>query len=203
MSKSPSEDMLTRLRLDAGSRTFGELAQEREWAYREIAALRERLARSFQTSSRQAVAQKRNNESMHARPPSTGLRYLRLREVSARVGLKASGIYRLMAQGSFPKQVKLSERTAAWVESEIESFMDARLMERDERNYTAPEAFSPYMRMGEVLKRTGLTSSQMYDLIRTGEFPKWAPLSKPSSEWIREDVEAWIEARAASAAKKE
>ena len=201
MSKSPSEDMLARLHLDAGSRTFGELAQERECAYREIVMLRERVARwplpSLEVTNRQ------NPENTHARAPSTGLRYLRLREVSACVGLKASGIYRLMAQGSFPKQVKLSERTAAWVESEIESFMDARLMERDERNYTAPEAFSPYMRMGEVLKRTGLTSSQMYDLIRTGEFPKWAPLSKPSSEWIREDVEAWIDARAAPAANKE
>lgn len=195
MPKTLDQDMLARLRLDAGSRTFGELAQEREWAYQEIVTLQERLARSLPTRSRQEVTRRRD-ENRNEKSAS-GLRYLRLREVSDRVGLKASGIYRLMALGTFPKQVKLSERTAAWVESEIESFMDARIVERDERNDNIKEALSPYMRMGEVLKRTGLKSSQMYDLIRSGEFPKWAPLPKIASGWVREDVEAWIEARAA------
>jgi predicted DNA-binding transcriptional regulator AlpA len=46
-----------------------------------------------------------------------GLRYIRLREVCARVGLKQSTIYRLIGLGSFPKQIKLSEHASAWIES--------------------------------------------------------------------------------------
>jgi predicted DNA-binding transcriptional regulator AlpA len=30
----------------------------------------------------------------------------------------------------------------------------------------APLAKSPYMRMGEVMKRTGLSSSKIYELVR-------------------------------------
>jgi prophage regulatory protein len=58
-------------------------------------------------------------------------RYIRLKEVCARVGLRASSIYRPMSLGQFPRQVKLLERSSAWVESEVEAFMGARAAERD------------------------------------------------------------------------
>jgi prophage regulatory protein len=105
-----------------------------------------------------------------------GLRYLRLPEVCERVGLKPAMIYKLMGLGRFPKQVKVSERSSRWVESEVESFMVERTAARD-RPSPAPVA-PPYMRMGEVMKRTGLTSSMLYDRIRKGTFAKWANLPK-------------------------
>src|SRR5580692_3884525 len=64
-------------------------------------------------------------------PRRQGLHYIRLREVCSRVSLRPSSLYRLIQLGRFPKQVKLSERTAAWIESEVEAFMDARIAERD------------------------------------------------------------------------
>jgi prophage regulatory protein len=67
----------------------------------------------------------------------TGLRYLRLREVRERVGVGPSRIYKMMATGAFPRQVKLSVRTAAWIESEVEAFMNARIAERDQPAPTA------------------------------------------------------------------
>lgn len=121
-----------------------------------------------------------------------GLRCLRLREVCARVGLRPSAVYNLISLGRFPKQVKLSERSVAWIESEVEAFMDARLAERDSQQSLAFVPSSPYMRMGEVMRRTGLNSSTIYDLIRRGEFPKWAPLPKIASGWMRADIEAWM-----------
>jgi prophage regulatory protein len=124
-----------------------------------------------------------------------GLRYIRLKEVCARIGLRPSAIYRLIGEGRFPKQVKLSGRTAAWVESEVETFMDARIAERDEKRSTPAAPMSPYMRMGEVMNATGLNSSTLYDLIRKGEFPKWAPLPKIASGWLRSDVQAWMASR--------
>jgi hypothetical protein len=40
------EDMLDRLRLDPGSRTLGQLLQERQWALQEITRLRAELLRT-------------------------------------------------------------------------------------------------------------------------------------------------------------
>jgi prophage regulatory protein len=139
--------------------------------------------------------QRLNSTSAHAKeswegPP--GLRYIRFREVCARVGLRRSSIYRLIELGRFPKQIKLSERASAWIESEIEEFMIARIAERDQHSTALAPPVSPYMRMGEVMKCTGLNSSKIYELIRKGEFPKWSDLLKIASGWLKSDVEAWL-----------
>jgi prophage regulatory protein len=134
-------------------------------------------------------------------PPQTGnasgqlpaLRYIRLREVCQRVGLGQSTIYKLVMTGKFPKQVKLSERTSAWIESEVEAYMNARIVERDYQTPTGMSLASPYLRMGEVMKRTGLNHSTIYDLIRKGSFPKWADLPKRASGWLKTDIDAWLE----------
>lgn len=155
-------------------------------------------SRSMPTSmsSRRAAPPPLPVENPQARSP--GLHYLRLRDVCARVGLKSSSIYNLIRLGRFPKQVKPSEGTVAWVESEVEAYMEARLAERDARDATPPPLASPYMRMGEVMKRTGLNSSTLYELIRKGIFPKWADLPKIASGWLRADIEAWLAARPAA-----
>jgi prophage regulatory protein len=122
-----------------------------------------------------------------------GFRYIRLPEVCARVGLKRSTVYRLIGLGKFPKHIKLSEHASAWIESEIDDFMIARIAERDDETLAVePPPESPYMRMGEVMKRTGLNSSKIYELIRRGEFPKWSNLPKIASGWLKTDVEAWL-----------
>jgi prophage regulatory protein len=181
-------DMLDLLRLDPGTRTLGQLLQEREWAYEEITRLRREDARH------RRCAPKTHSAPAEVESPR-GLRYLRLREVCQRVGLKPSSVYRLIGLGTFPKQVKLSERTAAWIESEIESFMASRIADRDQGSPAQAPAPSPYMRMGEVMKRTGLNSSKIYALIREGKFPKWAKLPKIASGWLKSDIERWIESR--------
>jgi prophage regulatory protein len=182
------QDMLDQLRLDPGTRTLGQLLQEREWAYGEITRLRR-----DEVHPRRPAA---NNPAVPLQiEPPRGLRYLRLREVCQRVGLKPSSVYRLIGLGTFPKQVKLSERTSAWIESEVESFMASRIKVRDQGPLDVPPAKSPYMRMGEVMKRTGLSSSKIYELIRDGAFPKWAKLPKIASGWLKSDVERWIESR--------
>jgi prophage regulatory protein len=122
-----------------------------------------------------------------------GLRYIRLPEVCARVGLKRSTVYRLISLGRFPKHIKLSEHASAWIESEIDDFMIARIAGRDHEPLAVePPPASPYMRMGEVMKRTGLDSSKIYELVRKGEFPKWSNLPKIASGWLRTDIEAWL-----------
>jgi predicted DNA-binding transcriptional regulator AlpA len=82
----------------------------------------------------------------------------------------------MMATGAFPRQVKLSVRTAAWIECEVEAFMNARIIERDQPVPT-PDV-SPYLRMGEVMRLTGMTHARIYDGVRAKTFPKWADLPK-------------------------
>jgi len=46
--------------------------------------------------------------------------YLNLKQVKEITQLSTATIYRLIAQGKFSKQFKLTERTSRWVGSEIE-----------------------------------------------------------------------------------
>ena len=56
-------------------------------------------------------------------------RLLHIREVLARTSFSRTHVYRLMGLGQFPKSVKLGARTA-WIESEIQEWIDARIEER-------------------------------------------------------------------------
>jgi prophage regulatory protein len=53
-------------------------------------------------------------------------RLLRLRDVEALTGLSRSSIYRLEAANAFPRRVKPSIRTTAWLASEIHKFVNSR-----------------------------------------------------------------------------
>ncbi|ENM3861893.1 TPA: AlpA family phage regulatory protein [Vibrio vulnificus] len=60
------------------------------------------------------------------------MRFLRLKEVMSLTGLGRSTIYKFMAdETDFPKSVPLGGRAVAWVESEIEEWMESRLSIRD------------------------------------------------------------------------
>jgi len=50
-------------------------------------------------------------------------RILRLCSVLERTGLTRSTLYRKIERGSFPRQVKISERCVGWRESEINDWL--------------------------------------------------------------------------------
>ncbi|MDR9499739.1 MAG: AlpA family transcriptional regulator [Hydrogenovibrio sp.] len=58
-------------------------------------------------------------------------RLIRMNEVRKLTGLSRSYVYALAAKGQFPKPVKLSERSAAWIESEVKNWIDERIQQRD------------------------------------------------------------------------
>ncbi|MCQ8223563.1 AlpA family phage regulatory protein [Burkholderia pseudomallei] len=58
------------------------------------------------------------------------LRFLRAHEVTAKTGLSRSAIY---AEPGFPKPVKISAKASAWVESELEFWMAARMASRGQK----------------------------------------------------------------------
>lgn len=58
-------------------------------------------------------------------------KFLRRDDVSDVTGLPVSTIYEMMADGRFPKNVKISRRLVAWRESEIAKWQRERVAERD------------------------------------------------------------------------
>lgn len=63
---------------------------------------------------------------------TTSMRFIRMPEVSKRTGLPKGSIYDLMKKGNFPKSVSLGARTIAFVESEIQQWIDDRIHQRNE-----------------------------------------------------------------------
>ena len=67
-------------------------------------------------------------------------RFIRLPEVLTRTGYGRTTIYRKMEDGSFPRSVKLGGpledpnafdcRAVAWIEDEVEQWMESRIEER-------------------------------------------------------------------------
>lgn len=64
-------------------------------------------------------------------------RFLKLNEVVDRTKICRARVYQLMELNEFPKSVKLGQRSVAWLESEIDSWIDERIQERDEKNNAA------------------------------------------------------------------
>ena len=56
---------------------------------------------------------------------------LKERQVLARVPFSKSTLHRKSRNGSFPRPIKLGERSVAWLENEIIGWEQARIAERD------------------------------------------------------------------------
>ncbi len=107
-------DLLEQLMLDPGSRTFGELVQERVWAAQEIRRLRFELAKL-----RELPARRPGRPALDPRGDAitstdgAPLRLIRLPELNQLIGVSRSTIYLMMKQDRFPEAVHF-KRAAAW-----------------------------------------------------------------------------------------
>ncbi|WP_338491445.1 AlpA family transcriptional regulator [Erwinia aphidicola] len=54
---------------------------------------------------------------------------IRMSEVLRRIGLGKAWVYKLISQGVFPKPVKIGSRSIAFVESEIDEWINQRIAE--------------------------------------------------------------------------
>ena len=55
------------------------------------------------------------------------VRLIRRKEVQAKTGLGASSIYAMMKNGEFPQCLNLSERRVAWIESDVDQWINERI----------------------------------------------------------------------------
>ncbi|WP_052329386.1 helix-turn-helix transcriptional regulator [Dyella ginsengisoli] len=53
------------------------------------------------------------------------------------------------------------------------------------------------LRMPEVIRRTGLRRSSIYDAMKRGDFPKSVPLTSTARAWHSDEIDAWIAERRA------
>jgi prophage regulatory protein len=71
-------------------------------------------------------------QALTAKQSQNEARLIRLREVMAKTGLSRSYVYALAQKGQFPTPVKLTERSSAWIESEVQAWIDGRIKQREE-----------------------------------------------------------------------
>jgi prophage regulatory protein len=120
-----SHDMLERLRLDPGTRTLGELLQERQWAIHEVERLADEVLRLKSQASERAPSARLVDEAELARRAqalSNPNRLIRMKELRQLLGLGPSVIYKMMGEGHFPRSVHLGERTVAWRLADVEAW---------------------------------------------------------------------------------
>ncbi|MCU8301514.1 AlpA family transcriptional regulator [Vibrio vulnificus] len=58
------------------------------------------------------------------------MRFLKLKEVMEKTALSRSAIYRKMNEDQFPQSISLGDRAVAWVESEVDEWMEECLKDR-------------------------------------------------------------------------
>lgn len=59
------------------------------------------------------------------------MKLIRIKDVMERTGLARSTIYKYISLGQFPQPIKLGTRAVAWVESEIEAWINDGIKRRD------------------------------------------------------------------------
>ncbi|MGR5318902.1 AlpA family transcriptional regulator [Vibrio sp. PNB22_1_1] len=58
------------------------------------------------------------------------MRFIKLEEVKEKTGLSRSAIYRKMNDDTFPKSFNLGDRAVAWLESEVDDWMESIVLKR-------------------------------------------------------------------------
>jgi prophage regulatory protein len=71
------------------------------------------------------------------------MKFLRIRQVMQVTGLSRITIYRLELAGRFPKRRQLSEKSVAWLESDIASWAESRPVARRRGTQTFAAAPRP------------------------------------------------------------
>lgn len=56
---------------------------------------------------------------------------LKIYEVVQKCNLSRATIYKKVKEGTFPRQIKLSERSSGWLESEVDQWIENKVKERE------------------------------------------------------------------------
>ena len=73
-------------------------------------------------------------------PQVTRIEYIKLPEVRRISGLSTPTIYRQAVSGKFPKQVKLGEKSVAWIRAEVDQWAASKAAARVDQAPAATES---------------------------------------------------------------
>ncbi|HBP6664557.1 MULTISPECIES: helix-turn-helix transcriptional regulator [Pseudomonadaceae] len=73
----------------------------------------------------------RDDEHKFAKQP----RLIRRPEVRERVGLSTSTLYEMIAAGDFPAPIPIGRQAVAWLESEVDAWIEQKIKQRDNRTH--------------------------------------------------------------------
>ena len=120
-------DVLECLRLDPGTRTLGELVQERQWAVGEIERLRTLLgADKGPLPSPSSKTREADDLVDPIEPPKRQPEYMRTKDVCEQFGFSPSMLYLYVKQRGFPRPLKVGARAVRWRYADIVEWMSTR-----------------------------------------------------------------------------
>src|SRR5688572_7634133 len=119
-------DIVARLRMDAGRLTLTALIQEREAAACEIERLEREIVRLSDANKfsrampvkTAATIERKLLQSLGGSDLKRGI-FLRLSDVCATLAMSRSTIYNRIAEGTFPRPIKISERSVRWRSEDV------------------------------------------------------------------------------------
>jgi len=121
------DELIGRVRTDPGQRTFGQLVQEREQAALMLEKLRRTLvspeSRSQDRPTPPASGQPEQPAAVSKKTYPAGA-LLRMKSVKELIGVSAGTIYKWIGEGTFPKPVRIGERSVRWRLNEVEAWRD-------------------------------------------------------------------------------
>lgn len=133
------------------------------------------------------------------------LRLLRRLEVERMTGFTTGSLYAAMAQGTFPRPIRIGRNSVAWISTEVDAWREARIAERDtgkaklNTNLQFQIRKIPtgkrMLRRKDVLYRTGKSQAAVYKDISLGIFPEPISISDNTSVWLESEINAWIQER--------
>jgi prophage regulatory protein len=119
--------LVGRLRADPGQRTLGQLVQEREQAALMLENLWRALVSAESQSSDGPIG--RTSQEPQHRVTALSQTYpegalLRMKNVKELLGASRSTIYRWIGEGTFPRPVRVGERSVRWRLDDLEAWRD-------------------------------------------------------------------------------
>ena len=70
--------------------------------------------------------------SLEHSPARGGVRIYRRKELLELLGISATTLYDWIEHGGFPKQISLGRNSVAWLQSEVDQYLEERARKRDE-----------------------------------------------------------------------
>jgi prophage regulatory protein len=134
-------DIVARLRIDAGRLTLAALIQEREAAACEIEQLQREIVRLSEMNKSSTTTPQKTAATGERKAPQrlrgSDLKratFLRLSDVCATLAVSRSTIYKRIHEGTFPRPVKISERSVRWRSEDVDAWRASIEIESNARH---------------------------------------------------------------------